>query len=245
MSINLTDFETQTRKAIIHFWQSRQEATEKQIKLGNQDQGRRGEVTGGKNMDGFIDIVKNVVLGNGLTEYDIFTKTKVTLPGFYRSTKNWDLLIVHQDKLVGAIELKSQAGSVGKNMNNRCEEALGSATDLLTAFREGAFGESPKPFLGYLMLVEDSEELYKTPKKDTSPHFKIFKEFRGATYAQRYEILCQKLVRERLYDAATLLIAKSKDSSNGEYKELSSITELRQFMAALASHVAQVAALEA
>ena len=50
--------------------------------------------------------------------------------------------------LLAAFEFKSQVGpSFGNNFNNRTEEALGSATDLWTAFREGAFQTSQRPWL--------------------------------------------------------------------------------------------------
>ena len=81
----------------------------------------------------------------------------LTLPGYFRPTKLWDLLIINHGHLVAALELKSQVGpSFGNNFNNRTEEALGTAVDLWTAYREGAFGESARPYVGWLMLVEDA-----------------------------------------------------------------------------------------
>lgn len=54
------------------------------------------------------------------------------MPGYYRATKDWDFLIVSEKgNLVAAIELKSQVGSYGNNLNNRTEESLGSAEDFL------------------------------------------------------------------------------------------------------------------
>ncbi len=41
--------------------------------------------------------------------------------------------------------------------------------------------------------------------KRKEPHFKVFPEFKNASYANRYEILLTKLVRERLYDSACFL----------------------------------------
>jgi hypothetical protein len=67
--------------------------------------------------------------------------------GFLPSDKIVDLLIVNERRLVAALELKSQVGpSFGNNFNNRTEEAIGTAVDLWTALREGAFGEAPRPF---------------------------------------------------------------------------------------------------
>ncbi len=77
-------------------------------------------------------------------------------------------------ELIVAIELKSQVGpSFGNNFNNRTEEAIGTAHDLWTAYREEAFGKQPRPFVGWLMLVEDAPES-RSPVKDRSPHFPIF-----------------------------------------------------------------------
>ncbi len=168
----------------------------------------------------------------------------VTLPGFYRATKMWDLLVVHHaekgTRLVAALELKSQVGSFGNNFNNRCEEAIGTAVDFWTAFREGAFGTSPKPFMGYLMLLQDCAAVH-TPVRVEEQHFNIFADFRGSSYARRYELLCQRLVQEGLYDASTLLLSSDTDGPQGVYSELQSGGGLREWVARLAGHVASVA----
>lgn len=109
-----------------------------------------------------------------------------------------------------AIELKSQVGpSFGNNFNNRTEEALGSALDLWTAFREGALQTSPPPWLGYLFLLEDCAES-RQPLYVREPHFPVRPEFRGASYAQRYELFCRRLVLERHYNAACFLMAEPR-----------------------------------
>jgi hypothetical protein len=163
------------------------------------------------------------------------------LPGFYRPTKQWDILILYRSQLVAALELKSQVGSFGNNFNNRCEEAIGTATDLWTAFREGTFSDSPRPFIGYLMLLQDCTEVHK-PVHENSPHFNILPEFSNASYAQRYELICKKLIQERLYDAAALILSPSDAGLQGAYSELSALTGLQRWVAELASHVAVVVA---
>jgi hypothetical protein len=131
----------------------------------------------------------------------------VTLPGYFRPTKLWDLLVLHEGRLIAAVELKSQVGpSFGNNFNNRTEEAIGTAHDFWTAYREGAFGKQPRPFVAWLMLVEDAPAA-RTPVRDRSPHFKVFPEFQGASYLKRYDILCQRLVQEQLYTTASLIAA--------------------------------------
>lgn len=122
-------------------------------------------------MDGFIDLFINIIQENGLNNIEIHQRrSALTLPGFFRPTKLWDLLVTHQGELIAAIELKSQAGpSFGNNFNNRAEEAIGTAHDFWTAYREGAFGNQSRPFVGWLMPVEDAPKS-RSPIRDTSPH---------------------------------------------------------------------------
>ena len=68
------------------------------------------------------------------------------------------------------------------------------------------------------MLLEEAPGSTR-PVKSQEPHFKVFEEFRAASYAKRYEILLTKLVRERLYDAACFLMSNSSDGPKGHYIE--------------------------
>ena len=206
MALPLIDIHSETSKAIGEFWKTRQSAIEKQVASGVSDQGERGAVTGGKNMDGFVSLVRQMVVQSGLKESEVLTNTQlVTLPGYFRPTKKWDLLVISRGLLVAAFEFKSQVGpSFGNNFNNRCEESLGSAVDVWTAFREGAFGSSPKPFLGYLLLVESCPASSRRINISNLA-FPVLDEFQGTSYIDRYGLLCKKLVQEKLYDAAALL----------------------------------------
>lgn len=150
--------------------------------------------------------------------------------------------MIHDRELVAALEFKSHVGpSFGNNFNNRAEEALGTAADFWTAFREGAFGKTPRPFLGWLMLLEDAPES-RCAVKESSPNFDILPEFKGSSYAARYKILCSKLVKENLYTTATLLVSPRAAASNGKYREMDETTGCRTFVATLAGHIAAVAA---
>jgi hypothetical protein len=243
MPLDLADYEAKARTAVRKFWTRRKKATQKQRAGGKADQGERSAVTAGGNMNGFIDLVVDIVHANGLVHADIMLQRRLlTLPGFFRPTKVWDLLIMNQGKLVAAVEFKSQVGSFGNNANNRCEEALGTAVDLRTAYREGAFGESRKPFVGYLMLLEDAAGSRK-PVTDVSPNFPLFPEFRGASYADRYNILCRKLMAENLYTAAAVILSPRSASKSGMYAEMSDMTGLKSFVTTLAGHIAAEAAM--
>jgi hypothetical protein len=206
MSIAMANYEALARKAVRVFWQSRSSAKKQQGQRGTSDQGERAGVTAGKNMDGFVHMARKIVCENGLSPENVHLERRVlTLPGYFRPTKLWDMLVVNENRLIAAIEFKSQVGpSFGNNCNNRAEEAVGNSVDLLTAFREGALGDSPRPFIGWLMMLEDCDRS-TAPVTSASPHFPVFPEFVRASYAERYEILCRKLVHESLCSAACLL----------------------------------------
>ena len=243
MSLDLANYETKAREAIKAFWGNRAAARQKQIEAGKVDQGERSGVTAGTNMNGFLTLILDIVEGNGLPRTSVHLKSRVvTLPGYFRPTKLWDLLVINGGHLVAAVELKSQVGpSFGNNFNNRTEEAIGTAADFWTAFREGAFGTSPSPFAGWLMLVEDAPKS-RAPVRNDSPHFSVFSEFEAASYVDRYNILCRKLVQEKLYTAATVLVSPREAVDTGEYRELDGLTGLRTFVTGLAGHVAAEAA---
>jgi hypothetical protein len=194
-------------------------------------------------MDGFIALIQDVIRVNGLTDAHIMMGRRVlTLPGYFRPTKLWDLLIINQKRLVAALELKSQVGpSFGNNFNNRTEEPLGTAVDLWTAFREGAFGEAPRPFVGWLMLVEDAPKS-RSAVRDGSPHFPVSPDFQGASYLERYNVLCRKLAQERLYTTATIMASPRTAVDTGEFTELSELTGLKTFITSFAGHIAAEAA---
>ena len=209
------NYTLQTQKAITHFWNTRN--TQKD----SRKKSNRSAVTGGKQLDGFLDLLTLVATDMGIPKECICLKGN-HIVGFFRPTKNWDLLIISpSNKLIAAVELKSQVGSFGNNFNNRTEEALGSAVDFWTAFRENAYPNQSAPWLGYLMLVEKSEKSTK-PVQVSEPHFKIFPEFIGCSYLDRYKLLCQKLMLERHYNQCCLLWSK-EDASYGDIADELSI----------------------
>ena len=243
MAIDLANYEKKARKATMDFWGNREKARKKQVQSGKADQGERAGVTAGKNMDGFLALIIDIVNANGLAHAQIHRqRAVVTLPGYFRPTKLWDVLVIQDKRLIAAIEIKSQIGpSFGNNFNNRTEEAIGTAHDFWTAFREGAFGKRPRPFVGWLMMVEGTPES-RRPVTDRSPHFPVFKEFQGASYLKRYDILCQRLIQEGLYGAASIIASPRSASATGAFSEMSELTGLKTFVTTLAGHVAAEAA---
>ncbi len=208
------------QRAIRHFWRTRERQAKAQgRKTGERDRGARSAVTGGAHLDGFADLIRKLIVEAGVSDTAVPRRRRVELPGYYRAEKQWDLVVVVDGRLLATVEFKAQVGpSFGNNYNNRTEEALGNATDYWAAFREGAFRGSPRPWLGYMMLLEEAPGSTR-PIAVAEPHFPVFDEFRNASYAKRYEILLTKMVRERLYDAASLILSPSEAGRNGAFSE--------------------------
>ncbi|MEW6720566.1 MAG: PaeR7I family type II restriction endonuclease [Thermodesulfobacteriota bacterium] len=223
------------RDAIRRYWATRQSQHEHQgVSKGLKDAGNRAAVTGGAHIDGFIDLMKELLFESGLREAEVVVARKqAILPGYFRPTKQWDLLVISGKKLIGIIEFKSQVGpSFGNNFNNRVEEALGSATDLWKAFREGAFRLSERPWLGYFMLLDDCRASVSSVRLD-EPHFPVLDVFRDTSYTDRYRIFCERLVLERLYDAACFMTSNQEGTAMGDYTEPSPDLSFRTFATSL------------
>lgn len=160
MALNLEGYEVRVSEAVKSFWIVRD----------------REGVRSGKTLDAFVELLTWVVHGHGLPDAIVLTGRKAQLPGFFRPTKSWDVLIMNHGTLIAAIELKSIADSFGKNANNRNEEALGSGIDIKEAFEEDAFEGLVRLFTGYLILVEDCQETLASVQIQMK-HFRAMEEF--------------------------------------------------------------------
>jgi hypothetical protein len=188
-------------------------------------------------MGGFIELFTRLIRAAGLEQKFVQTKKSLELPGYFRPTKEWDLLVVRDGKFLAAIEAKSQVGpSFGNNFNNRTEEAMGSALDLWTAYREGAFHTSPQPFLGYFFMLEDCQASQR-PVRVKEPHFSVFPEFKTASYLQRYRIFCKKLVLERHYTASAFITSNRDNGPSGNFSIPDNELSINHFASALMAHI--------
>lgn len=216
------------REAVAYFWDTRNRQLGDQINREVRDAGNRGAVTGGKQMDGFVALLGKVALDAGVPAECIYTRSN-HLPGYFRPTKDWDFLIISPTKkLIAVVEFKSQVGSFGNNFNNRTEEALGSAVDLWTAFRENVFPNQQAPWVGYLMAVERNEKS-TSPVRVSEPHFGVMAEFRDTSYIDRYSILCRKLILERHYTSTALLWTSDAETFGDVAEEISTANFLSAF----------------
>ena len=195
--------DSEYRLAIHACWTGRLSAAQRQTAAGLvADVGLRSGVTSGRHLDPLAAVVAKVFIDAGLPKDSIYLNQRVELPGFFRAEKKWDLIAVHGDELVAAIEFKSILGSYGNNLNNRAEEAIGNAQDLLEAYGEGRFGQNARaPWLGFLFVIQEEEKSTR-PVGTKQPHFSVDEVFDGASYLDRAVILCRRLVQKRLYSGA-------------------------------------------
>ena len=230
--MDITPFDDKIKFAVTLFWHTRARQLKEQSGRSTRDEGNRGAVTGGKQMDGFIELLSEIALNVGIPTANIHTSANY-LPGYFRPSKDWDLLITTpKGRLVCAIELKSQVGSFGNNFNNRIEESLGSSLDLATSLEEDTIPFSIMPWVGYLVLLEQSDGSTKKVKAQQRL-FQVRTEFQQTSYLERYDIFCKRLMTKKLYNYVALVWTKD-DLSYGDCSEETSIkTFLRSYIANL------------
>lgn len=74
-----TDLEKRLRGAIVHFWKTRDRQAKLQgSKSGSRDAGARTAVTGGRQMDGFISLVRDALCDNGFPSAHVFCESSST-----------------------------------------------------------------------------------------------------------------------------------------------------------------------
>jgi hypothetical protein len=229
VQINSGDIEKFTREAVQIFWETRARA---EAKGQDGDQGGRAGATAGKNLDGFVqifaDLIDQMKIEGLVTGVE---KRYVTLPGYLRPVKDWDLVLTRRGELLAVLEFKSAIGpSFGNNFNNRNEEAMGSSIDIRTAIERGVYGDQGPFFLGWCILVEDALKS-RTPVRMPSPHFHPDPEFHGASYLDRYEIFCRRLEAENFYSATAVIASpKEEGTSWGAYSDMSDDTSFERFV---------------
>lgn len=223
MSIDLSWADAGIREAVHRFW---------------TDRSAKGVRSGG-HLKGFDQLIQRAITAGGLDGVELHNgRTASVLPGHFRPTKEWDTVVTHRGRLIAAVELKSQVESFGKNLNNRTEEALGSAVDLGHAVGKSAWAGYYKPFVGYIMLLaEDPAVLAVNRLPETVPidGLAVDPVFKGSTYLARYIELCRRMVEAGLYTHAAIITSKPGSTV---YQEPDPRVGLRQFLQFLAAHAA-------
>ena len=125
MALEIPDYEVPFQDAVRNFWMVRENQAEQQRLEGRLDTGTRGAVTGGQHLNQVALLIAQVFADAGIPPEG----NSRLLPGYYRASKNWDVVVTYKRAIVAIIELKSQVGSFGNNFNNRVEEMLGQSRD--------------------------------------------------------------------------------------------------------------------
>lgn len=235
MTVTYEDYDA----AVKAFWADRDLQTQKQIETGKIDAGTRGSVTGGLHLNALQQLIAREFAPLADLGAEVRQRGVIPLPGYYRRAKNWDIVVVYNDILVAAIECKSQVGSFGNNFNNRTEEAIGNAVDLWRAYEAGLLG-IVKPWLGFIFVFEHAPGSTEPVRDQGKPLYRTDPVFDNSSYTLRYQLLFQRLVRERLYDAACLI---SSVRGQGIHNEPLTEVSTRNLTAAIAGRVAYIRGL--
>lgn len=211
MSDILPNYSELVSDAVASYWAVRDDQAARSRVQGVLNTGTRAEVTGGRHLDDLQALLVRVFVDAGIPARMMEVR-KRPIPGYFRRDKSWDLVVTVASRVVGIIELKSMTGNQpGQNYNNRTDEALGQAMDVWTAVERGLIDTPLRPWLGYFMLLEDNaaSSAAVQPRNPVWPADPVFN---GSSYAQRYGIFFDRMVRERLLDAACLVLARRSDS---------------------------------
>ena len=228
--LDLAGYETKARSAVKQFWSTWKKSGTKKPMVGS--------------MEGFTDLITDIVYANGLTRANVLQQGRpVSLPGHFSPAQSWDLVVVNEGRLIAAMKLDSVPGELLANhVGMGRKEVLSMAMELRAACRGNIFRGTRQPFVGYLVLLEDALS-FRCQVTDVSPYFPIFPEFRNTSYANRFNTLCVKLMREGLYTSAAVILSPRRASKSGEYFEMGEDTGLKSFVTTLAGHIAAEAAM--
>ncbi len=234
-------YSTALESALVSFWQTRNEQADRSRATGAAGSlSLRGEVTGGKHLSAIELLVAQIVRDSGVPD-DRLRMQRRSVPGYFRRTKDWDVAILVGGRPMAIIELKSMVGpDVGKNFNNRTDEALGQAIDVWKAAERGLLGEGSRLWIGYLMVLEDNAAVHKPTKTQRGAIFPPDPIFENASHAERFRIFFERMITERMLDAACVVLTPR---GSGDHSHPSPTTSFETFVAALHGRVLQFKAM--
>lgn len=220
------------KMALLQMYANLNEAEKKQAERGVHDQGARSQVTGGKHLNCVAEVIRNDLIAMGYNHKEVYYQDGcLRLPGWYRPSKDWDLLAFDDQALLAVLELKSINSSFGNNANNRSEESLGSAIDAAHAIKNDLIPfQTVPPLLGYVLVVKMCEESTRNGAKTQKSVYPIDKVFENASYFKRLTIFCRRLLAERLYQAVWIV---GVDPETGDVLEPDQDLTYEKFLAAL------------
>lgn len=194
--------------AAVEYWfDAKADQLARVLAAGRSQGGRRDAVVGGKHLDGFNTLVVEELRRLGVPGLSFRVNNRATLPGYYRASKSWDLLVLRRHEPILAVEYKSMKGSEGKNLNNRMDEVLGVGEDLRAAQEHGLV--SPNLRRAYILVMEATATVLR-PVSTRGIFGTPDPVFDGASYLDRMGIVCERIRDSGLYDM-TWAVAATND----------------------------------
>ena len=196
----LRDLTELSGRAVAHYWEMRATQRDKQRQAGRADQGLRSAVTGGAHMDGFIDLFTELIVATGIPTSCVHRSKNVELPGFFRPTKEWDLLVIrekasrcHRGEIPSRSVFWQQLQQSHRGSDGKCPRFL----DRVPGTRLFC---CPQPFLatsspGRLLRIQPTGQRSRTALQGISGVCRRLVSTAG------YEFFCRKLVLEKHYTA--------------------------------------------
>jgi hypothetical protein len=231
------------RKAVANYWKVKDDQLAAAEAADSSAEGTSKAVRGGGHFAPLAALIARFFLEAGYPIESIATgqrDPRTTLPGYFRPTKDWDLVISHRGVLVAAVELKALGGpSFGNNYNNRIEEALGNSIDLSRANLEALVGPE-RPWLGYFFVMEDHPKSRQPGGRPRGKPFVSAPEWAGRSYQQRFALSGQRLLDEKMYDAVCYIVSSRDDPGPIEPSDR---MDWRHFSAAVTARITYLANL--
>lgn len=191
--------------AVERWFTAKQTQATLSLASGRAQGGTRSSVTGGTHLDGFNSLIVDELDALGLSGLTFGTNRAATLPGYYRASKSWDLLVQVRGVPLLAVEYKSMQGSEGKNLNNRSDEVFGVAEDTRQAQRAGLLPPGLK--LAYVFVMEATPAVLR-PVRVLPTAGAPDPAFNGVSYLDRMSIMCERIRETGLYDLTWALAAE-------------------------------------
>jgi hypothetical protein len=220
--------------AIAAYWKTKGAQLEAARAIDSSAEGTAGAVRAAGHFTSIASLLARFFTDAGYPVDSIRTgRTDTVLPGYFRPSKAWDLVVVHDDVLVAAFELKALGGpSYGNNYNNRVEEALGNAMDVGRLSVERGVGRE-LPWLGYFFVMQDDEGSRRSVQPQEGA-FPADSAWLGRSYQQRFALTGKRLLDEGTYDGVCFVASAPDDPGP---REPEPALDWRHFSAAIQGRI--------
>ena len=204
----------EVQSLLINFWSHKSAAVRRLAEKGKSDTGAQSR--NARHMVNLGTFVRQMFVDAGLDEADV--RVNGVIPGYFRRSKNWDVVATYKGNLVAVVELKSQVGSEGRNGNNRIEESLGNAKDAATAQElNQAFGMLPLWTAFCVVFGSSPENAGQVGRRKSL--FSLDPVFEGMSYARQWEIAMERFIQTGTYSAGWMVTSWVSDDGQVEYVE--------------------------